>query len=261
VFLDKPSAGPRIDLNADLGEWAGGSVPAAERALMPHITSANIACGFHAGDPFSMRTMVVLAREHGVAVGAHPSFPDRQGFGRQEMQLAPHEVESLVLYQIGALAAIAAAEGATLHHVKPHGALFNMAARDAGLADAVARATATVDSSLVLFGLAGSELVAAGRRVGLRTANEVFADRAYRADGSLMPRGERGAIIDDAKTVVGRVLAMAREGSVISSDGHVLRVEADTICIHSDTAGAAELAQLVKQALIDAGVAVKPVGK
>src|SRR5688500_8470177 len=164
---------------------------------MAHITSANIACGFHAGDPSVMRATVALAAEHGVAVGAHPGFPDLEHFGRRELQVAPRDVEDFVAYQVGALAAIAAAQGVRLQHVKPHGALFNMAARDAALADAVARATAVIDKSMMLFGLPGSELNAAGRRAGLRTACEAFADRAYQPDGALVSRSQPGAVIHD----------------------------------------------------------------
>src|SRR6267378_336777 len=170
----------RIDLNADVGESCG-----QDSALMPHITSANVACGFHAGDPGVMRDTVILAREHGVAIGAHPGFPDREGFGRRDPRLTPRQVEDLVVYQIGALAAIAAAQGARLQHVKPHGALFNIAVGERRVADAIARATASVDRSLILFGLPDSELMAAGEAAGLRTAREAFADRAYRADGTL----------------------------------------------------------------------------
>src|ERR671918_905303 len=181
----------RIDLNGDVGERTGPG--GSDSALMPHLTSANVACGFHAGDAGLMRDTVALAREHGVAVGAHPSFPDLEGFGRRELQFSPADVEDFVCYQVGVLAAIAAAQGVRLQHVKPHGALFNMAARDAALADAVARATASVDRSLILFGLPGSELIRAGERAGLATASEVFADRAYEADGTLVSRRKPGA--------------------------------------------------------------------
>ena len=169
----------RLDLNADVGESFGAYKLGQDGLLMPAITSASVACGFHAGDPGVMRETVALARQHGVAVGAHPAFPDLVGFGRREMRATPREVEDFVVYQIGALAAVAAAEGVRLQHVKAHGALYNMAVRDAALADAIARATAAVDRSLILFGLPGSELIAAGQRAGLRTAREGFADRAY----------------------------------------------------------------------------------
>ncbi len=192
----------RLDLNADVGESFGAYKLGQDGLLMPAITSANVACGFHAGDPGVMRETVSLARQHGVAVGAHPGFPDLVGFGRREIRATPREVEDLVVYQIGAFAAVAAATGMRLQHVKAHGALYNMAVRDASLADAIARATAAVDRTLILFGLPGSELVAAGQRAGLRTAREGFADRAYRPDGTLVPRHEPGAVIEDPETVV-----------------------------------------------------------
>jgi UPF0271 protein len=257
----------RIDLNADVGEGRSAAVGEAstpgsrgDAALMPSITSANVACGFHAGDPGVMRATVALAREHGVAVGAHPGFPDLEGFGRRELQLSPRDVEDFVVYQVGALAAIAAAQGVRLQHVKPHGALFNMAVRDAALADAIARAAAVIDRALMLFGLPGSELVAAGERAGLRTAREGFADRAYQPDGTLVPRSQAGAVIHDPEIVVDRAVRMVREGTVEAIDGSRVPVTIDTLCVHGDTPGAAELAAKIRRALIDAGIAIKAVG-
>jgi UPF0271 protein len=250
----------RLDLNADMGESFGAYKLGQDAALMPAITSANVACGFHAGDPGVMRQTVALARQHGVAVGAHPGFQDLVGFGRRDMRATPREVEDLVVYQIGALAAVAAAQGVRLQHVKAHGALYNMAARDSSLANAIARATAAVDSTLILFGLPGSELVAAGRRAGLRTAREGFADRAYRSDGTLVPRHENGAVIEDSETVVRRAISMVRDHSVTSIDGSRIMLEVDTICVHGDTQGAATLASRMRQTLIDAGVSLLPVG-
>jgi UPF0271 protein len=249
----------RVDLNADVGESFGAYTIGHDPILLRHITSANVACGFHAGDPGVMRATVALARQHGVAIGAHPGFADLVGFGRRELHATPREVEDLVVYQIGALAAVAAAQGERLQHVKPHGALFNMAARDATLADAIARAVAAVDRSLVLFGLAGSELVAAGERAGLRTASEVFADRAYTPDGTLVSRRTSGAVIDDAAIVVERAVRMASEHAVVAIDGTRLSVHVDTICVHGDTPGAADLAARIRKALTDAGVAVKAI--
>ena len=251
----------RLDLNADVGEtWSGG--PAGQdRALMPHITSASVACGYHAGDPAMMRATIELAREHGVAVGAHPGFPDPEGFGRRELQFSPRDVEDFVAYQVGALAAIAAAQGVRLQHVKPHGALFNMAVRDAALADAIARAAAVIDRSLILFGLPGSEIVAAGARAGLRTASEGFSDRAYHPDGTLVPRHQAGALIDDPETVVRRVVRMAREQVVDAIDGSRVSLVVDTICVHGDTPGAADLAARVRAALSEAGIEVKAIGQ
>lgn len=250
----------RVDLNADVGEQPLGAAD-SDAALMPHITSANIACGFHAGSPAVMRATVALARDHGVAAGAHPGFPDFEGFGRRELTVSAGDVEDFVVYQVGALAAIAAAQGVRLQHVKPHGALFNMAARDAALADAVARAARQIDPALVLFGLPGSELVAAGRRAGLRTASEGFADRAYQRDGALVPRGQPGAVIDDPDAVVARALRMVREGAVQAIDGSVVPLRIDTLCVHGDTPGAAALAARLRKALEDAGIEVSAVGR
>lgn len=251
----------RIDLNADVGESFGPYSLGQDASLMPALTSASIACGFHAGDPGTMRATVVLAREHGVAVGAHPAFPDLVGFGRRELHASPRDVEDYVVYQIGALAAVAAAHGLRLQHVKPHGALYNMSARDPDLADAIARATASVDASLVLFGLAGSELLSAGRRAGLRTASEGFADRAYASDGVLVARTDPAALITDADIVVSRALSMVRDGEVTAIGGERLALDIDTLCVHGDTPDAANLAVRIRQALVAAGVNVSPVGQ
>jgi UPF0271 protein len=251
----------RVDLNADVGESFGAWKLGQDPALMPHITSANIACGFHAGDPGVMRATVALAQEHDVAVGAHPGFPDLAGFGRRELQVSPRDVEDFVVYQVGALAGIAAAQGVRLQHVKPHGALFNMAVRDAALADAIARATTLIDRSMILFGLPGSELIAAGRRAGLRTACEVFADRAYEPDGTLVSRQRAGAVIDDPDVVLKRVVRMVREKAVDAIDGSTVALEVDTICVHGDTPGAADLAARIRKALTNAGIEVVAVGQ
>ena len=250
----------RVDLNADVGESFGPWVMGQDPVLFPHITSANVACGFHAGDPGVMRATVALAREHGVAVGAHPGFPDLSGFGRRDMRLSPRDVEDLVVYQIGALAAVAAAQGIRLQHVKAHGALYNMAVTEFALAEAIARATAAVDRSLVLLGLPGSQLLHAGERAGLRTASEVFGDRAYCPDGTLVPRTQPGAVIHDGDVVVQRVVAMVREQSVTAQDGTRVSLRVDTICLHGDTPGAAQLAARVRAALTDAGIAVTALG-
>jgi UPF0271 protein len=246
----------RIDLNADVGEGVG-----QDPALMPHITSANVACGVHAGSPAVMRETVLLAREHGVAVGAHPSFPDREGFGRRDLRLPPQQIEDIVVSQIEALAAIAAAEDVRLQHVKPHGALFNVAVRDRSVADAIARAIALVDPALILFGLPASELIAAGKAAGLRTACEAFADRAYRPDGTLVPRTQPGAVIDDAAQVLMRVAAIALERAVIAIDGTRVPITLDTICVHGDTPGAAWLAARIRATLAASGIDVKSIGQ
>jgi UPF0271 protein len=250
----------RVDLNADVGESYGAYELGNDDLLMPSLTSANIACGFHAGDPSVMRRTVALAREHGVAIGAHPGFPDLVGFGRREIHATPREVEDMVVYQVGALAGVAAAQGVRLQHVKAHGALYNMAGRDAMVANAIARATAAVDPSLQLFGPPGSQLVQAAQRAGLRGVNEVFADRAYQGNGALVPRRASGAIIDDPDTVVTRAVAMVVDRAVIAIDGSRLALEVDTICVHGDTPGAAGLAARIRQALTAAGVAVLSVG-
>jgi UPF0271 protein len=252
--------GARLDLNADVGESFGAYRYGHDAELMPVITSASVACGFHAGDPGVMRATVALAREHGVAVGAHPGFPDLVGFGRRELGATPRDIEDLVVYQIGALSAIAASEGLRLQHVKPHGALYNLAVRDEAAAGAVARAVAAVDRGLVLFGLPGSRLLDAGRRAGLATAREGFADRAYLPDGTLVPRSRAGSIVTDPDTVVGRALSMARDHVVTAIDGTRVPLEVETICVHGDTPGAAALALRIRQALIGAGVEVVSVG-
>jgi UPF0271 protein len=246
----------RIDLNCDMGESFGAWTMGDDAELMRTVTSANIACGAHAGDPAVMRRTVRLAREHGVAVGAHPGLPDLAGFGRREMRVSPDEVEGLVLYQLGALSAIARAEGVALAHVKPHGALYNMAARDGALADAIARAVHAFDPALVLFGLAGSLMLPAGEAAGLRVASEVFADRAYERDGSLASRRVTGAVIHDPDAVAARAVQMVREGRIVATNGQWIAVKADTICVHGDTPGAAGLARRVRSALEDAGVGV-----
>jgi UPF0271 protein len=248
----------RIDLNSDVGESFGAWSMGADAGVMRSITSANVACGYHAGDPGVMRRTVRLARDAGVAVGAHPGYQDLPGFGRREMRVAPQDVEDMVLYQIGALAAVARSEGVRLAHVKAHGALYNQAARDRALADAIARAVRAFDPSLVLFGLPGSELLKAGEAAGLRVASEGFADRAYEHDGSLASRNEPGSVIHDPSQVVRRSLRMVREGRVTARDGSDLRFQVDTLCTHGDTPGAAELTRLLREGLQREGVSVAP---
>lgn len=218
-----------VDLNADLGE---GCTSDAE--LLTLVSSANIACGFHAGDAQTMQACVRGALKNGVAIGAHPSFPDRENFGRTAMNLPPETVYAQMLYQIGALEAIARAEGGQLRHVKPHGMLYNQAAKDAALADAIARAVHAVSPTLILVGLAGSELIRAGERHGLVTREEVFADRGYQADGSLVPRTAAGALIDDEELALGQTLEMVQQGRVKSITGEWASVRAQTVCLHGD---------------------------
>lgn len=251
----------KIDLNSDLGESFGPWPMGDDAALMASISSANVACGFHAGDPGAMRATVALAKASGVAVGAHPGFPDLVGFGRREMQATPQEVEDFVVYQVAALAGIAAAQGVRLQHVKAHGALYNMACRDRALAGAIARAVAAIDKNLILFGLPDSELIKAGQQAGLPVAAEVFADRAYEADGSLASRQKAGSVIHDQATVVARAIRMVQDQRVVALDGSEIALEADTICLHGDTPGAVQLARAVRAGLEAAGVQVRRLGQ
>jgi 5-oxoprolinase (ATP-hydrolysing) subunit A len=249
-----------IDLNCDLGESFGRWSIGHDADVMRRITSANVACGFHAGDPGVMRDTVRLARDHGVAVGAHPGFPDLVGFGRRNMAASPREVEDFVLYQIGALAAVAAAEGVKLRHVKAHGALYNMAIRDRALGDAIARAVASFDKTLILFGLPKSELLRAGQAAGLPVAPEGFADRSYEPDGSLTPRDREGAVIHDPSSVVRRAVRMARDEVVTATNGEDIPMYVRTICTHGDTPGSHELTRLLREGLEREGIKVRPVG-
>jgi UPF0271 protein len=246
-----------IDLNSDLGESFGPWKMGQDEALMTSITSANVACGFHAGDATVMRQTIALAKRHGVAVGAHPGFQDLQGFGRREMHVSASEVEDLVLYQVAAMAGVAAAEGVRLQHVKAHGALYNMAARDAALARAIARAVVAFDRSLILFGLPNSPLLAEGERAGLQVAAEIFADRTYEADGSLTSRRVAGSVIHDPAVVVQRAIDMVSTRRVTATNGTTITLDARTLCLHGDTPGAAELARQIRSALEAAGIAVK----
>ena len=250
----------RVDINSDLGESFGAYSIGHDLGLMPSITSANVAAGFHAGDPSVLRETIRLARTHGVAVGAHPGFPDLVGFGRRELNVTPKEAEDIVLYQIAAVAGVAAAEGVRIQHVKPHGALFNMAVRDPGLSGAIARAVAAFDRTLILFGLPGSEILRAGLNAGLRVAAEVFADRAYERDGSLVSRRKPGAVLHDADAVVDRAVRMVTTRSVVAIDGSVVPLETDTICVHGDTPGSDDLARKIRAGLERAGVLVKAIG-
>lgn len=239
-----------------MGESFGAWTIGADAEVLEHVSSANIACGFHAGDPAVMHRTVAGALARGVAVGAHPSLPDLQGFGRRAMAVTPDEVYDLVLYQVGALSGFCCALSSRLSHVKAHGALYNLAARDAALADAIAWATRDFDPALVLFGLAGGELVRAGQRAGLKVANEVFADRTYQPDGTLTPRHQPRAIIHDSHLALRQVEQMLCNGSVIALDGSEVAVEPDTICIHGDQPGAVSFARELRALLTRLGVAV-----
>lgn len=241
----------RIDLNADLGEGA-----ASDAELLTLVSSANIACGFHAGDASSMLTCVRAALKNGVAVGAHPSFPDRENFGRTAMQLPPETVYAQTLYQIGALSAIVQAEGGALRHVKPHGMLYNQAAKDPALADAIAKAVFAVNPTLILVGLAGSELIHAGTRHGLATRQEVFADRGYQSDGALVPRSQPGALITDEDQALAQTLEMVQRGRVRSVDAQWAKVTAETVCLHGDGAHALAFASRLRREFTAQGIQV-----
>jgi len=249
-----------IDLNCDMGESFGAYSLGADEEVLSSISSASIACGFHAGDPAVMRRTVRLAKAAGVSVGAHPGLPDLVGFGRREMRVTPQEVEDLVLYQAGALDAICRSEGVAMRHVKAHGALYNMAARERPLADAIARAVGSYNPSLVLFVLPGSEMQRAAEAAGVPFALEGFADRAYEPDGSLTPRSRAGAVIHDPLVVVERAVRMAAEGRVTAVDGSDVAVPVATICTHGDTPGAHALTRALRDGLSRAGIAVAPPG-
>lgn len=240
-----------------MGESFGAWTMGHDAAILPFVTSANIACGFHAGDPAVMKHTVRLALRHNVAIGAHPGLPDLVGFGRRELAISPEEAFDMTVYQLGALAAVVRAEGGKLHHLKPHGALYNMAATNATLAEAIAEAVYKVQPDLTLYGLAGSELIRAGEKLGLRTAHEVFADRTYQANGTLTPRRQPDALITDAGTAIAQVLRMVQEGRVRTQQGQDVVIQADTVCIHGDGAHALEFARRLNQELHAAGVTLQ----
>jgi len=244
-----------------VGESFGAYSIGYDAPLMKTITSANVAAGFHAGDPSVLRDTIRLARASGVAVGAHPGFPDLVGFGRRELRVTPRDAEDCVLYQVAAVAGVAAAENVRLQHVKPHGALYNMAARDAALAAAIARAVVAFDRSLILFAPPDSELLKAGHAAGLRVAAEGFADRAYEPDGSLASRQKPGSLINDPDVVVARAVRMVRDKVVLALDGSVLRTVIDTICVHGDTPGSDQLAATLRAGLEGAGITARAVGR
>jgi UPF0271 protein len=241
-----------IDLNCDMGEGAG-----EDEGIVPLVSSINVACGFHAGDPATIRATIRLAARHGVAVGAHPSYPDREGFGRAPMARSPEEVRDDVVYQVAAVRAFCAAEGVPLVHVKPHGALYNTAAQDPVLAAAICEAVRQVDPGLVIVCLAGSPMAGVVRSLGMRCAEEAFADRGYTPEGTLVPRGRPGALVDDPGAVAERVAAMARERRVNSVSGTPVTMAADTICLHGDTPGAALLAAAIRARLTRDGIEVR----
>jgi 5-oxoprolinase (ATP-hydrolysing) subunit A len=246
----------RIDLNADVGEGATEAALRAELSLIPHLTSVSVACGGHAGDPETMARTIRAAKAHGVAVGAHPSYIDRQTFGRRPLSLPLDVVRAMVADQIATLISVARAEHVPVVHVKPHGALYNQAARDLDLAIAIATAVREQSPTLCFVGLAGSALLEAGRQVGLRVAAEAFADRAYEPDGSLAPRTAPGAVLDRPDAAAGQALTIVRDGHVIANDGSRIAIDADTLCLHGDTPGALVIAVAVRRALEAADIRV-----
>ncbi len=249
----------RFDLNSDLGESFGPWPMGLDEQVIPHVTSANIACGFHAGDPGTMRRTVRLAEAAGLGIGAHPGFPDLRGFGRRNLAASPSEVRDDLVYQIGALTAFTRAK--KLQHVKPHGALYNMAVPGGDLAQAIAEAVLEVDSSLILVALAGSRWATQAEQMGLRVAREAFADRAVQADGTLVPRSRPGAVVHDPGEVVERTLRLVTEGTVVAITGEIVAMRADTVCLHGDTPDAVVLAAALRTALQGAGVELRPMGR
>ncbi len=255
---------PSIDLNCDCGESFGAYAMGDDAAMFGVVTSANVACGFHAGDPEVMAKTFRFAKDKGVAVGAHPGFPDLWGFGRRRLPFSAAEIERLVAYQIGAAAALASYAGHRLTHVKPHGALSNIAAEEEDVARAIARATKAVDPRLVFLAIAGTKLEEAGQAEGLVTAREIYADRAYCDDGLLLARSQQGAVLHEPEMIAGRVLAMLKEGAVIAASGKRIPIGIDSICVHGDTPNAVAIAQVLRRRLIEAGIVLKsfvPAGK
>ena len=249
----------RIDLNSDMGESFGAYTIGADEEILHWVTSANVACGWHGGDPHVMRRTVAQAKALGVAVGAHPSYPDLLGFGRRAMQITRQEARDYMLYQIGALRGFVEAAGLTLQHVKPHGAIYNVAVKDRDLSLGIAEGVKDAGGDLILVGLPDSEILKAGQELGLRVAREAFGDRAYNEDGTLVSRKIAGSLITDPEVVARRVIGLA-QGGVAAMTGKEIRLQADTICLHGDTPGAATIAKAVREALQGAGVQVRPMG-
>jgi len=249
----------QVDLNCDMGESFGTYKMGNDEEILDFVTSANIACGFHAGDPATMRKTVKLALNKGVGIGAHPGFQDLTGFGRRNLSITPQEAYEIVIYQIGALYGFVKAEGGVMQHVKPHGALFNMAATDSALSEAIAEAVYAVNPELVLFGLSGSEIVKAGNRIGLRTANEVFSDRTYQTDGTLTSRKDKNALITRTDSAIEQVVRMVKEGVVTSTDGTEVSIVADTVCIHGDGINALDFARRISETLKTSDIQVRKI--
>ncbi|MDT8862690.1 LamB/YcsF family protein [Alkalihalobacillus sp. MEB130] len=248
-----------VDINCDLGESFGAYKIGQDELILDHVTSANVACGYHAGDHNVMATTVKMAAAKGVKIGAHPGFPDLLGFGRRIIETNPEDVYNFVIYQISALKGFCDIEGVTMQHVKPHGALYNLAATNENVADAIAQAVYDVDPALVLFGLSQSKLTKAGLEKKLRVANEVFADRTYQADGTLTPRSQKHALIHDVHTAIDQVVTMAKTGTVKAINGTVVPIQADTICIHGDGENALTFAKELKRVLHVERISIKPI--
>lgn len=249
----------KIDLNCDMGESFGAWRMGNDAELMNYVSSINVACGFHAGDASTMRETVQIAHNKGVAIGAHPSFPDLQGFGRREMSLSAQEIFDVVLYQVAALKGICEAFGAKLHHVKPHGALYNLAAKDGKVAEAVAEAVCKIDSKLIFYGLSGSFLISEAEKIGLKTASEVFADRTYQMDGSLTPRSQTNALINLPEQSIEQVLQMIAQKTVTATTGEIIPIVAETICIHGDSKHAVEFAQTINRSLREKDIKIEAI--
>lgn len=250
----------QVDLNSDIGESFGNYKLGLDEEVVKYISSANIACGWHAGDPMVMENTVTMAVKEEVGLGAHPGYPDLMGFGRRELKTASEEAKNYIKYQIGALWAFAQSKGAKLQHVKPHGAFYNMAAKDAELAKAIAQGIYEVDKDLILVGLANSELTKVGKEVGLKVANEVFADRAYNPDGTLVSRKKEGAVIHDTNLAISRVLRMVKEGKVEAINGRDISIQADTICVHGDNPQAVAFVKTIRDILQREGIEVVSMG-
>jgi UPF0271 protein len=249
----------KVDLNCDMGESFGAYTMGHDEDILDFVTSANIACGFHAGDPATMRKTVKMALEKNVGIGAHPGLQDLVGFGRRNINISPQEAYDLTVYQIGALSGFVQAEGGRLQHVKAHGALYNMAAQNAALSEAIAKAVYDINPELILFGLSGSELVKAGEKFGLRTANEVFSDRTYQPNGTLTPRTQPNALITDTGTAISQVVRMVKEQKVQTAENKDIAIQAETICIHGDGVTALDFAEAISASLKEAGIGVMKV--
>ncbi|OLP65616.1 hypothetical protein BACPU_12340 [Bacillus pumilus] len=247
----------QIDINCDLGESFGQYTIGADEHILEYVTSANIACGFHAGDPTVMRKTVRMAMDKGVQIGAHPGLQDLVGFGRRPMAISSEEAYDLVIYQIGALSAFLKAEGGTMQHVKPHGALYNMAAKNTELSESIAKAVYDVDPNLVLYGLSGSELALAGEKIGLQVAHEVFSDRTYQHDGTLTSRREPHALIEKDERAVQQVIRLVKEGKVQTIQGKDIQLKADTVCIHGDGSHALQFAKTITSKLKEAKIHIQ----